>query len=608
MSRWSATMLAVLAGSGIALWQADTARDQARRAQQQAQVARTEARAAEAVESFMEAIFKTNSSDQSDPLKARHTTARELLDIGASKIDSSLQDAPAARLRVLATLARMYEELGIFEQAIVLRRKTVDVARLQIGTDTELAQALIDLSTSLNGIEGSGDERLRAITEAQQILDRRKDFASRTRGALHAERAAYARDRDHAEALEQAGLAVKILRNFPPTMDLAGALELQAETLWRQGAFEQAEATAAEGISITKRVVGDHNSGLPSLYLLLAESQNAGMKLAAAEQSHRLAWQAARTVFGDDHHDSIETELWLGVFLFSRSKTEEGLRLIADSVARASRAGNSGDTLIMASTRLAYGAALARHGSLEKGLALIRDVADSRRRQRSAPWGLVKALEQEVDALIELGRYDLATQLLDEAATTHAQMGTPAPKRNGILLARARILIATGHASDALQQIEAWAGEPSDSDDTLMRLLALAAARLEDDSPQAAANMASAVRLKIAANPERPYLMNLEAEASLIEGEALCRQQRAGDALPLLQRAVALSEALYDRRSSPRLAQAQIALGDCHLDRGDRVHARALLEQARDIHALHRELGVPYTRPLENLARRLKAG
>jgi serine/threonine-protein kinase len=98
-------VLALAIGLGIALWQADIARQQAR-------VARTEAQTAEAVQAFLQDIFKANSGDQADPLKARNLTARQLLDIGAANIGNALNDAPAAKLGVLKTLGQMYELPG----------------------------------------------------------------------------------------------------------------------------------------------------------------------------------------------------------------------------------------------------------------------------------------------------------------------------------------------------------------------------------------------------------------------------------------------------------------------------------------------------------------
>src|SRR5688500_12826750 len=65
-------------GVGAAWWQAKEARVQAEAAQREAQ-------RAQAVQDVLLSIFKANTLQQPDPLKARNTSARELLDIGAAK-------------------------------------------------------------------------------------------------------------------------------------------------------------------------------------------------------------------------------------------------------------------------------------------------------------------------------------------------------------------------------------------------------------------------------------------------------------------------------------------------------------------------------------------
>jgi len=76
----SAVAVALVAGTAVALWQA-------REAQRAAATA-------EAVQGFIESVFNANSRDQANPEAARATTARELLDRGAERIDRELASAP----------------------------------------------------------------------------------------------------------------------------------------------------------------------------------------------------------------------------------------------------------------------------------------------------------------------------------------------------------------------------------------------------------------------------------------------------------------------------------------------------------------------------------
>ena len=132
----SVALLALALGLSAALWQAH--------------VARRETRVATAVQDFLEGIFRANSSDQPDPVKARQTTARELLDIGARNIDGELSGVPDAKLDVLGTLGSMYSDLGLDDQAASMHRKRVDLARARYGNNSiEVAAALVALGSAL---------------------------------------------------------------------------------------------------------------------------------------------------------------------------------------------------------------------------------------------------------------------------------------------------------------------------------------------------------------------------------------------------------------------------------------------------------------------------
>jgi serine/threonine-protein kinase len=178
--------LAVIGGSAVALWQAHVAR-------QQAQLAQSEALHAKTVQHFLLDIFRANSTDQADPQKARATTARELLDIGARRAADSLKDAPVVQEEVLGTLADMYAQMKLDEQAAALQRQRVAAARRAYGEhDVRVADALVSLAADLDNTRQRGEiERL--LDEAEGILDAAGDRTSPTRGALLIQRAEYYR-------------------------------------------------------------------------------------------------------------------------------------------------------------------------------------------------------------------------------------------------------------------------------------------------------------------------------------------------------------------------------------------------------------------------------
>ena len=217
----TAVLLALVGGTGVALWQAAHAREQAR-------LATREARTAEAVQMFLEDIFRTNTVNQPNPTKARQTTARQLLDIGARKIAGGLADAPDAKLKVLKTLAQMYDSLELRDKRIALLRQRVQLIKALNGTTPlAVAEALVELGNAAN----RGDlrtEAAQALAEAAQLLDASHDFTSPTRARLEIELARLYRVSALRRALAHADRGIHLLRASPPSRHLLLALYIKA--------------------------------------------------------------------------------------------------------------------------------------------------------------------------------------------------------------------------------------------------------------------------------------------------------------------------------------------------------------------------------------------
>ena len=252
--RWAvasvaSVVLALAAGLSAALWQAH--------------VAKNESRVARAMEGFLEDIFRANTSSQDDPVKARQTTARELLDIGSRKIDQEMADVPEAKLRILGTLGSMYSDLGLGDQSVVLRRKSVDLARSHYGNNSlELVVPLINLGGAMH-TSGSMAERERVLLEAKRILDEHRDFTSQQRGNLCIMLAQHYESLDLNKALDYSRQAADVYRRYPRDSMAPEALYEEALMLPMLGRSREAEPLLKEAIQMSIQIDGDpqHQSG-----------------------------------------------------------------------------------------------------------------------------------------------------------------------------------------------------------------------------------------------------------------------------------------------------------------------------------------------------------
>jgi serine/threonine protein kinase len=126
--------LAVLAA--VSTVQTVRARREARRASQEAEAARQ-------VSDFLVGLFRV-----ADPGEARGntTTARELLDRGAARIEQDLRTQPVVQARLMSAMGRVYDNLGLYDQAVRLHESALATRRGLAGDENlDVAESLVAL-------------------------------------------------------------------------------------------------------------------------------------------------------------------------------------------------------------------------------------------------------------------------------------------------------------------------------------------------------------------------------------------------------------------------------------------------------------------------------
>ncbi len=596
----SGVVLALAAGLGVAVWQARIARD--------------EARTAQAVQTFMVDIFRANSADQPDPVKARETSARQLLDTGARKIDQALSDAPQAKLDILRTLGAMYGDLGINEQAIAMFEQRVRLTRSLYGNrHRKVAEALVDLTGAMHA-SPQMDRRGPLLKEALAILDGTGDVSSplRARALLALSQTVYEKDLD--QALADVREAVRLLRGGPApqtTDTLIDALLLQGSFARLKDDDREAARVLSEARELSKASEPRNKRREVEISAYLGDAQYRLQAFGEAEQSLRLAHRLSIAVNGPAHIDTMQTGHRLGLFLFDTSRTTEGLRLLAEAAEGAQRSRGVDDPQHVPQVLIYYGRSLADMGRLEDGIALMQRARTVREKYAPGSRSLAHMLEYEAEAVLQLGRQAQAARLLDAALEIRRKTGMTAPgtvDKNSRL--RAWLLIDQGRPAEALALLGPAQAAPSGPGpievDWLEASLARADAKLAVGDAEAAVGLAHQVGQRIAASAQRAYFKAAEARALLLEGKALCNTGRPEAAQAELQRAVALDAELLDAERSPALADAQLALARSLLAQGQRRLAQALLEQARAIQASHVELAGRWRTPLRELQSQLR--
>lgn len=160
-------VLALVAGLGVALWQAGEAR-------RQRDAARDESAKAAEVVGFLNELFRG-----ADPSEAQRkdVTARELLDRGAERVRQEFNDQPAVRAELLHTMAGAYSGIGRPVEALALSRQTLELRR-RLGDPRRLVDALVRTAALSNSTSDKKathellDEAERLLTQPKPPVDR----------------------------------------------------------------------------------------------------------------------------------------------------------------------------------------------------------------------------------------------------------------------------------------------------------------------------------------------------------------------------------------------------------------------------------------------------
>ncbi|MFC4821312.1 protein kinase domain-containing protein [Dokdonella ginsengisoli] len=591
-----ALILALGAGLAGTVWQA-------RRAER-------EARTATAVQDFLRDIFRANSSAQGDPVKARQTTVRELLDLGARKIDTAMADAPEAKLGVLQLLIDLYDDLWMPDERIRTLRQSEEITRKLYGAHSpQLAGVLTDLAGTLYSTSAAreGESLLR---EARAILDDNGDETSATRGNLLVVQAYFYGYIDVPYALDSARRAVRVFEAFPPSRDLAVA--------WYQLGLQQSRSgSLGQGIASLRRTIDMYDAEpggrtyLMTAYRDLADMLLALPDFAGAERNARLALANALDTRGEDSLHAATARVMLGKASYWSGCTREGIDLLATAKAQAV-AHSDPDNNDRRWAFQEHGRALAAAGDLDAGLADLETAVAMYRRRVFKEIGLADALGSIALAKIEAGRYEEARAAIDEDAAVRAAAGQKPSMETVDWVASLRgfLALAENRVDQARQALDDFATSgDAQAHSTLRevtRWLLEAKLHLRSSDFAGARRSVANARAEIEGSGQAGYLKRQASSADLLDGLALSGMGDASGALQPLQRALAAREELL-LPMSQEIAEAQIALAECRLALGQLAPARELATRAQAIHSRHKELGEQYREPLRRLLQRLSA-
>jgi len=385
-------------------------------ANQQRVIAQREAGAARAAADYLVGTFELSNPATENP---RTITALTILGRSAERARSELADQPAIQVRLMATLGKAYDNLGLLTEARTALEASLPAIR-KVGP--EGAEAMLTLAT-IYAKQGSLDKAMATVRQAEGLLgpDLKQHTALRGLAALTEGRILTSSSNVQAgvAAFDRALAYYKVSDNVSPRT-LAMALNNRGLLLSDDGQFDAAEKSLSQSLSLYRHAVGDNHMLTGQAWFALAQNSfNAGHakiaetqianalrieravldpdnptiadslsmqgqilegvgKLAEAERSLREAVATYRKAFGKPHFLIGIADVYLALIESKRGDTETALATLDDAkhnydVGYGKLHPNHGDLLVNRAKVLARAGRMKEaHADCDAGIAILR--------------------------------------------------------------------------------------------------------------------------------------------------------------------------------------------------------------------------------------------
>jgi tetratricopeptide (TPR) repeat protein len=292
-------------------------------------IAEREAAAARAASDYLVGTFELSNPATENP---RTITALTILGRSADRARAELADQPDIQIRLLATLGRAYNNLGLLDEArAALEPSLAEMER----TGADGAEGMLVLAATY-ARQGDLDKARAMVRRAQAQLgpDPAQNLNLRAQAALTEGRIlTSASDVRAGVAAFDRALGYYRAMKDPPAGALAMVLNNRGLLLSDDGQFDAAQASLSESLKLYQRTLGENHLSTGKTWFALAQNAfNAG-KLPVAEQQIGKALAIERLVLDADNPIMADTLSMQGQILEGLGKLDEAEAALDEAVA-----------------------------------------------------------------------------------------------------------------------------------------------------------------------------------------------------------------------------------------------------------------------------------
>jgi serine/threonine-protein kinase len=516
--------------------------------------AELQARKAAEVERFLVRVFDVVDPDSWQEPEGGSITARALLDRGAKRIDSTLVSQPEVQAALRGVLGRVYTNLGLYETAVPLLRRSLAQQTASPGiADTSIATTMDLLGAALTKV----DKYDEAEPLLRRALDQRRRLNGDTNGATaesmrHLATLLELREKyDDAEPLYREVLAMQRSLTGDSSMDVSNALNNLGLLLYRKGERDEAARLYRQALDISLARVGENHPVTASQMQNLAQTLQALGQYDEAETYQRRALAIKRQALGSAH-----------------PTVTVSLNNLANLVGR-------------------------QLGRLEEGEALAREALALDRQMFGPRHSYVAASELNLGVILRLeGEFDEAERILSDALDIYRSLfGERNTRTASVLGALGQVRFLEGDRAGGIALVReslALYGESLGEShlSTVITAGILANLLAENGEPVEAESLAK-ISLSHLDSTQAAHAVQL-VTSRLVLGKALLGQDRVDEALPWLERAASAAAPRYGERDW-RTGDARLSYGLALMAKHRYAEADPLLRSARSILGSHRK-------------------
>ena len=296
-------------------------------ANQQRVIAQREAAAARAASDYLVGTFELSNPATENP---RTITALTILGRSAERARTELASQPAIQVRLIGTLGKAYNNLGLTNEA----RAAIEASMPAIekaGPDG--AEALLTLATTY-WKQGDLDKALAMTSRAEAQLgpDRTQHLTERGEVALTRGRILTSSQNVQGGIAAFDRALVFFRKSDAPPKALAMALNNRGILLSDDGQFAAAEKNLSESLAIYRREAGDKHVSTGQAWFALAQNSfNAG-HFAEAEGQIANSLRIERVVLDPDNPTIADTLSMQGQILEGVGKLPEAERALREAI------------------------------------------------------------------------------------------------------------------------------------------------------------------------------------------------------------------------------------------------------------------------------------